>query len=233
MMSYSSFAKTIVLGTYKIPQYVRSHDRGEFIKLARTLAERNGINLKIVVYPPRRTLQFFNNKQIDGYFPSLDILNKGKVSKSRNYYYKKDFLFFDKNTPISAIKGKKICLTGGYPYAPSILNAKDVDYHFAGSDDSCLEMVKRGRVDGFVCEGLTGVAAINKLGLKDIKVNQNPLSTLPVYFAFQNSNEGRALAKLFSKEIRKMEKSGELSKLFTEAKNRVKYYLRSYDPTSN
>jgi polar amino acid transport system substrate-binding protein len=232
LLSSSAFAKTITLGTFKIPQYVRAHDRGEFIELARTIAARSGINLKIVVYPPKRTLQFFQSKKIDGYFPGLDILNKTKVSKTRNYYYKKDFLFFDQKTPISKMEGNSICLTGGYPYAPSIMNAKNVDFHYAGSDDACLEMVKRGRVKGFVCEGLTGVAAIEKLGLAGIKVKQEPLSTLPVYFAFHDNREGQYLAKLFDRELKKMEESGELSKLFTQAKNRVKYYLRSYDPTS-
>jgi len=225
-------AKTIVLGTYKIPRYVKSHDKGEFITLVKKIAQETGLKIKIEVYPPKRTLKLFNQGDLDGYFPSLDILNSKKVSKSRPYYYKKDFLFYEKGKPIDSLGNKEICLTNGYPYGKNILTKKDVNFHFSGSDEACLEMVQRKRVHGFICEGLTGVAAINKLKLGVIEAKQEPLSTMPVYFAFQNNKEGQKLSQSFTKELTKLQNSGELSNLFKKAKNSVKYYLRSYDPTS-
>ena len=41
-------SKTLVLGTFKIPQYVQSNSRGEFIELAARLAKENGYDLFII-----------------------------------------------------------------------------------------------------------------------------------------------------------------------------------------
>lgn len=221
------------LGTFKIPRYVRSQSQGEFLDLVKRIGEEEDINIKVRVMPPKRVISFFKGGTFDGYFPALDMLNPMEVHKSSVFYYKKDFLFSLKGKTIKSLKNKKLCLTEGYPYDPKLISRNDITFYYASSDESCLEMVIRSRVDGFVCEGLTGVAAINKLKLKNIQAHEKAISSMPVYFAFKKNEKGKQMAKKFTRIIERMRKNGDLSKLFEPAKNSVKYYLKSYDPTNN
>jgi len=224
-------AKKLILGTYIIPQYVRSEAQGEFIQLVKTIAARSNIEVEIRLFPASRALYHFNKGDIDGYFPSLDVLNKTPVAKTIPFYYKKDYIFSSSSKKISNLRSQRVCLTRGYPYDKSILNRKDLTHIFTNSDTTCLGMLNKGRADAFICEGLTGIAAMKKIKATNISIHQTPLSSLPVYIALKSSKKGKKLAKLFSKEIKVIQKNGELKALFTKAQERVKDYLKgSYDP---
>lgn len=229
-----SIAKEVItIGTFPIPQYVISEKEGVFVDLLKSVSNKSGIEFKVVLYPPKRTITMFHNGQIDGYFPGLDILNSYPVYNSTPFYYKKDYLFsFGKE--IKNPDGKSICLTDGYPYHPSIIKNQKVNYTFASSDESCLGMLSKKRVDGFLVELHSGIHALKSLGFKGIVVNPKPLSVQNVYFSLQRSPLGKEVADKISKAIEQMKNSGELSKFFEKSSKQVSEFAKfTYDPTKN
>lgn len=235
ILCFSCFSKepeTLRLGTFLIPDYVESREKGEFIELTHRIAQAIGRKIEIVVLPPKRTLLQFRKGQIIGYFPGLDVLPQGKISKSDSYYFKKDFIFTLKNVGKEEKVKKRLCLTSGYPYYLAMLKEK-YDLITTSSDEACLQILKKKRVDYFLGELHTGVMAMRELNLKDIEIQEKPISTLAAYYAFHDDKEGRLLSKLFSKEIKRMKESGELSALFKETTDIVMKHIGfSYDPTN-
>ena len=232
-LSQITSAKVYKIGTYLIPKYVQSAEQGEFIALTKEIAQKNNIKIQIEVYPPARTVKKFLAGELDGYFPSLDVLNSTQVAKSVPFYFKKDFLFYLAKEPIAKIEDQDICLTNGYPYAPEINNSVNTRFYFANSDEDCLSMLQKRRVQGFICEAVTGVGALEKLKIKSIKVKQKYLSTQDVYYAFRYDKEGKTLANKFSSVIKLKREDLSLKKLFKSASQKVSNYIKEYDPTVN
>lgn len=235
LISVFSFAskQKVTLGTFLIPRYVKSSTEGEFIKLVTEISEELDIDIEIVILPPKRTVMAFENKKVDGYFPALDVFHEeDEIYKSTPYYYKKDFLFYRENEEISLKEKNQICFTHGYPYKKDIINQKNITQVFASSDEACLEMLSRKRVDGFICEGLTGISAIEKLNQNDINMSPIILSSQDVYFAFSRDDRGRELSEEFTKVINSMRDNGRLKSLFAPASTKLRELISDFDPTA-
>ncbi len=227
LISLSSFAlpKKVVLGTFLIPGYVQSSTKGEFVEIVKKIEKELGIEIEIRVLPAKRAVLSFNNGEIDGYFPSLDYYNEDlEINKTSAFYYKKDFLFH-RIGDSPDIDNKKICLTSGYAYSKKILENKTLKFIYAKEQSKCLMMLSRKRVDGFISEGPSGLTALKRLSLRNIKMSSKLISSMDVYFAIKNGNEGQAIAKEFSKAINKLKEARELERIFSNANKDLKRKL--------
>lgn len=224
LLTLSSFAlpKKVVLGTFLIPGYVQSSTKGEFVEIVKKIEKELGIEIEIRVFPAKRAVLSFNSGEIDGYFPSLDYYNeKLDINKTRAFYYKKDFLFHRIGDSPN-IDNKKICLTSGYAYSKKILENKTLKFIFGKEQSNCLMMLSRKRVDGFISEGSSGLTALKKLALRNIKMSTKLISSMDVYFAIKKGKEGQIIAKGFSKAINKLKRAGELERIFSTANKDLK-----------
>jgi polar amino acid transport system substrate-binding protein len=218
LISNISFSKEkIVLGTFIIPRYVQSTEKGEFIELVKELSSLSGYEVEIKIFPPKRTLKAFKDKSVDGYFPALDALGHGKVSKTSDFYVKEDFIFErvkDSYTKMREIP--KACLTRGYPYHKEVLESKKWKIMYAASDEDCIELLNLKRADLFIGEEITGLAAIETLKLeKKITYNKyTPISEQNVYFAFHDNKLGHKKSLKFDKALKSIIMSGKYDKLF-------------------
>ncbi len=230
-LSWVSASEVLTLGTYKIPNYVKTAKEGIFIDLVQRVAKRADVKVKIEIYPPKRTVHNFFHGKLDGYFPALDVLNEKGVNKSVPFYYKKDFLFSLGKVPKKSEGNQRVCLTRGYPYNLEIIKDQ-FEIIQSSSDESCFKILEKKRAEAFLCELHTGIRAAENLGIDYFKVKPKVVSSLPVYFAFQANQRGLKFSRLFTAEIRKMRKSGELSKIFSSSTEKIKNYVNfGYDPT--
>ncbi len=215
---------TEIIGTFEIPQFVQSENKGNFIDLVKKIEGAVGEDFVISVRPSKRIIANFNHKNIIGYFPALDVDEREGSYDSTPFYYKKDIFFHRKGGNDNLKKAKKICLTRGYPYADFVLKNKGTEIFYSDSDTSCLKMLNLGRVDGFVCEAISGFSALKKLNFKSITANKKTLSSMKVYFSFLRNNRGKKLSEAFTREIEKMKKSGELNNIFKVVREDIKSF---------
>lgn len=247
--SSSSNAKTkneslsIHLVGFNVPRFVIDENRGEFIQLLKKIASKTGIDLKISITPPQRALLLVKQGRVDGYFPGLNELKRYlpelKTLDTNPFYFKKDFLFSQIETSESLkeshLKGKKICLTTGYPYDHKFVEKHKFQIESSSSDYGCLRMLAAKRVDYFMGELMSGVSALNEISDNDrklVKLIPNSISSLPVFFSFKESEKSRKVVSLFNRELEKMRASSELSQVFNEVKREVgEKYNFTYDPS--
>lgn len=213
-------AKPLVLATFPIPLMVENNDKGLFINLTKEIARRNNREINILVYPTGKTLLAFSNNKVDGFFPALDVYVPKLSARTRPFYYKVDYVFFKTNKPFRTIKdleGKKVGLTFRYPYVKELVQNKKIKFEFASDDVLNMKKLGRGAIDAFVVEERSGMKALQLSGEKGIEFDKkSPLSEQVVYYAFQDTEEGKILADLFSKTIEGMKKDGSLSRVLTE-----------------
>lgn len=235
LIAQSAFAQKIKLVSYKIPDYVLSKDQGTFITLAKDILKESKYSYDIELFPPKRAVLNFELGKVDGYFPSLDVLNKGAVQKTEPFYYKRDYLFSLREMPKDLLRSNKklkICVTNGYPYDIKKLKVK-YELLKSASDEVCFEILKKKRADYFLCELHTGITAAQNTGVRNYFIHPEPISILSAYFAFQNNPRGKELATSFSEVIKKMKKDGRLSKYFSSSVERIKKVVNfGYDPTT-
>lgn len=215
-----SFAKPLVLATFPIPLMVETHEKGLFISLTKEIAKRNNRDLHIMVYPAGKTLLAFTNNKVDGFFPALDVYAPKLSVKTAPFYHKIDYIFYKKNHPLRTIKdleGKKVGLTFRYPYSKELLQNKKIKFEFAADDILNMKKLGRGAIDAFVVEERSGLRSLLLSGEKNIEFDKtSPVSEQVVYYAFQDNEEGRALAEIFSKTIESMRKDGSLNRVLVE-----------------
>lgn len=219
-------AKKASFGTFPIPLMVIDENRGVFIDLAKEIAKRVDLEIRISVAPPKRTINRFMGNEIDVIFPALDVFfppGKELLKSTELIYIKKDFIFTKKGGPIlksvTDLEGKKVGITLGYPYAREIIENKNIRKDAAKTDESNVKKLMVGRIQAFVAEEKSGLKAFENTG------NQNnfqydsktPVSEQNVYFAFQNNDKGRSLAKMVTQALTKMKNDGTFGRIMAAA----------------
>lgn len=116
-------------------------------------------------------------------------------------------------------------------YDSQYIKDNNYDVFDASSDEACLKMLDRQRVDSFLCEAISAARAIENKKARNIEVTKKPVSSFPVYYAVSNNKEGKMLIKIIDKNLSIIKKNGKLRDLFKEAKQKAKRVLIiNYDP---
>ncbi|MCK5074551.1 MAG: transporter substrate-binding domain-containing protein [Bacteriovoracaceae bacterium] len=211
----------IIFGTFFIPYRVINEDQGNFIDLTKIIARKTGLNIKIIMKPAKRTRRNFKNKKIDVIFPGLDVFFTSESELIGSYVFdtKNDYVFTRRGEPllktIKDLEGKKIGITSGYPYQKKLINNPLINFKKAETDIHNVRKLFKKRIDAFICEENSGLTAFIDTGMIN-KVQydpDNPLSKLDVFYAFQNDEKGKKLAKIVSKALKEMDDDGSLKKL--------------------
>ncbi len=212
----------VTIGTFPIPLMVESKDQGVFVELTREVARRAAVPIDIKVFPPRRTIDSFTRKKVAGIFPALDVTNPGPVSKSAPIYMKVDYVFYKKgnrSVSVQDLEGKRVGLTRGYPYVKELTQNPKIRIEFANDDVTNMKKLAAGRIDAFVVEEKSGLAAIGKSGVTGIEYDPaHRLSEQEVYYAFQPTPEGKEIAEKFSRALEAMQKDGSFGRIMAKAK---------------
>jgi len=210
------------IGTFPIPLLVLDEKQGKFVELTRTISERAGLDIEIIVTPPKRTIHKFLQNELDILFPALDVNFSPEnmpVKSDELLFLKKDFSFTRKGEPllktIKDLEGKRVGITSGYPYVNELINNPQIEIQSARSDELNVLKLMEKRFDAFVVEEVTGLKAFQSKGVANqIQYDpNNPISEMDVYYAFQNTDKGKRLAEIFSKILIEMKKDGTYSKI--------------------
>ncbi len=218
-------AEEFVFGSFPIPLMVIDGENGIFVELTKGIAKQAGLSVVIKVDPPLRTQKYFQEGKIVGLFPALDVMFPpgAKIERSDSIYLKQDFVFTKKGSKmiktLEDLKGLKVGITRGYPYARSIREAKGFKIEEVDSDEINAKKLVGGRIDAFVVEEKTGLQAFKDLKLIDkIQYDQaTPLSKQEVYYAFPANDIGKMLAPKVSVAMNKMKADGTFGKIMSKA----------------
>lgn len=215
MSQVASAALPVV--TYPIPVHVVNAKSGLFVELTQAVALAAGIPVALTVMPPPRALQAFLGGQQQVLFPALEVLfpNADTYVRSREAIdCKEDFVFTRAGAPkrpgLADLKGLRVGITRGYPYAREVLDNTSYTLDQAVSDEANIRKLMAGHIDAFILDEKTGIQAFAKLGLSDRMQYQAeaPVSRQEVFYAFQPTHEGRRQAEAFSRALAEMKRDG-------------------------
>jgi len=214
-------ADTIRMATFPIPLMVENENTGIFVDLLREIEKKIPHSIELEVYPTKRTLHLFANQKVDGFFPALDVMLMAPAQRSSNIYVKEDFAFVKRDQPIpkspADLKDKHVGVTAGYPYTREVLNSAQ-KLTYAVNDYANILKLDAGRIDVFIVEEKSGMQAVKASHLDTIKYNPKaPLSSQDVYFAFEDSDNGRVYAEAFSKALEQLKQDGTFARLMAKA----------------
>jgi ABC-type amino acid transport substrate-binding protein len=208
------------IGTYEIPglTFVKQngHYSGEFYKLGQKILKKSNPGIRLNVLPAKRVLNDFKNGNIIGFYPALDQLVEQvpfKVCKTREFAFKKDFIFYrndKKAKTINDLKNSIVGITRGYSISEAILKNKNFKISVAQSDSANLQMLSKGRIDFYIAEENTALYQIKILRLNNISYDSSsPVFRQSAYFAFSNTEKGKSLCREVDKSLASLNESGE------------------------
>ncbi len=218
-------AEEFAFGSFPIPLMVIDGDNGVFVELTKEIAKQANLSVTVKVNPPLRTQKYFQEGKIIGLFPALDVMFPpgAKIERSDSIYLKQDFVFTKKGNKmlrtLDDLKGLKVGITRGYPYARALREAKDLKIEEVESDELNAKKLIGGRIAAFVVEEKTGLQAFKNVNLIDkMQYDQaTPLSKQDVYYAFPANDSGKMLAPKISAAMNKMKADGTFGKIMSKA----------------
>lgn len=213
-----SEVKTYTIGVYEVPVMVTSTDSGVLVDLFKEAAKRANIDYKIEMYPSKRAVRYFQNGEIDGFFPAFDESAGEKASKSESIHIKNNVIFVRKDTEyinnVEQLARKIVGLTQGYHYDNRIFENPEIKIEYAPSVLVNIQKLSAGRIDAFVAEDKTGLKALEESGIDNIHYDSgSTLFAKRAFFAFQGNEEGRALNERISEALIEMKKDGTFQKI--------------------
>lgn len=198
--------------THPIPLMVIDEHKGVFIELVRKFFAKTDVDLEIIILPRNRSLDFFRHNKALILFPGVGPEYLGdEYLKTVTFYNKRDYLFYRKGDQLStlkSLKGKVMGITLGYPYSKEATSADGVLYESASSDEINFKKLEMKRIDAFLVEEMTGLQALKNIGAKNIVYDKDkPISSLPVYFAVQDTKEGKKWFQFLNEKLKALNKN--------------------------
>lgn len=213
----------VVFVTHPIPLMVEDEFKGVFIELVRKFFAKTDVDLEIIVLPRNRSLDYFRNKKALILFPGVGPEDLGEnYLKTVTFYHKRDYLFFRKGDHFSTLKslqGKVMGTTLGYPYSKEAMSREGIHYESASSDEINFKKLEMKRIDAFLVEEVTGLQALKNIEAKNIVYDkEKPISSMPVYFAVQDSADGKKWFQFLNEKLKALNKN---EPLIETARSRV------------
>ena len=213
----------IAVAGFPIPGHIESPTKGHFVELTLAIAKEAKLDIDIQISPPPRAIESFMQGKSKVLFPSLDVFfapDQPIVRTKGSFNCKEDFVFTKKGSPayhtLDDLKGRHVGLTQGYPYVKEVIERKDIIFETALSDEANVEKLMKGRLEAFVVEKASGTRAFQNVdAFANMQVDyKKPVSQQDVYWAFQNNEEGHALAQQFDKALFKLYKQPDFYQRF-------------------
>jgi len=223
--------EVLKFNSFEIPKFILSKETGTFVDYLHLVFKDSPWDVEVDVLPPRRSYKLFMDGKADGFIPTNKARVKEGFYNSDIYFYKDEYLFALNEIKDIPTKGR-VCITDGYLYDTSAFS-KEIQIVKTSSDNSCLKMLLKGRVDYFLGEILSCTRKARDMGLKNIKAYPRAISTTEVTIGIRKGNGMEKVLKFVNKRIRELNKSGEAKNIFKKDIDLVKNILGlSIDPTS-
>lgn len=223
LVSLSANAQKVKIGTFLIPRYVQSKSSGEFVELIEALAKKSGVDIEIVLLPPKRAYEELNDGTIKGLFPVVESRGLSAYEVITEFYMKEVVLFERVGHDYKVLKKPRVCITKGYTYPDKYIDKKGWKRVVVNSDETCLSLLEKKRVDIFLGEIVTVKDSISRLGLlKKIKFNEySPISSDRVTLAFLKGKEGRKLSEKFDNALKEIMMDRTYERIFSSGAEKI------------
>ncbi|OQX27499.1 MAG: hypothetical protein BWK80_04900 [Desulfobacteraceae bacterium IS3] len=216
-------------GTFFIPKMVEDENKGIFIDLLREIEKRTEKKFTVHLWPVKRTFKYFRENKIAGFFPAAEPFSQTEVLKpvtSDVFYMKREFVFTRERDVFGNVKdleGKRVGLTFGYTYSAELLSNPNIRFDYSKDDITNMKKLAMSRTDAFIVEEFSGLTALKLSGVKNIRYDPAaPFYERKVCFAFQQTESGIFLAKVFSDAIKEMKRDGTLKSLLGVSEEWIK-----------
>ena len=227
-------AETYIFAGSEFPLLSEKTEDGDFrgiaIDIARTITEKLGHTITIRYYPWARAQHLVKTGIADVLMPPYKTPEREKWLDFSEIPFSPDKTFFFVrpgsrsawNGDFSSIKGKKIGITRGWSVGPDFEQAKHIlliDY--ASDLDQCFKKLLANRIDLVPTQYRQARVSFKRLGLTNA---QEPVRILPElainynYFGFSKKKrkELAEFKKNFDREMKKMDKNGEIAAILSE-----------------
>lgn len=209
----------LTLGSYYIPGLVESSEKGSLIDLLDDIAEQANLSIDVRFLPTKRIQKQFAEKELIGYFPELEEHAPKDACQSEPIGAKSIHAFWRKGDTapetVTGLEDHSVGIVAGYSYGKAVMQNDRIFKEIAANDDLNLRKLLAGRIDFIIGDERSTVAAIKKAGAED-KIEWQPgkpITTLPFFFLFQNTAQGRQYCDIFSRIMHEGRKNGSLRHL--------------------
>jgi len=212
-------ADSVRMGTFTIPLMVESATRGVFIRLAEAVAAEAGEELVISLFPTRRVREVFAEQNLDVIFPAIDLSMNSPYLATTAVYSKRVFAFTRVTEPlvtrVEDMTGKRIV-----SYSSDVLSVPGANYQSTITDPQSIKKLLAGRIDVFVGDEKSALRAVSEENAGHLVHYDaaSPLSTHPVFFAFQPTTRGTELRRRFNEALGRMAADGRLETILSQTR---------------
>lgn len=202
-----------------------SHTREGFcVDLARKVAEQNGFQFKIAIYPERRARLLLNSGRIHTMLKAKTWMpNPDNYLWSDPIIESEDILLFRAGqgsfySSLKDISGLEVgvVLGYGYPTLERMIKSRAIRTYAANNAHHQLGMLLRGRVDCVVINRLVARWEIrNSLEFHDGQFDFStfPVEVAPLRMAFSKGRNQEKFVAAFNRELKKMKNNGLYQKI--------------------
>ena len=185
------------------------------IEVAREVAKRLKVDLKIVDTPWEGIIEGLSARRYDGIIGSMSVTEarRSVVSFSTPYYYSRTRVMVRMDSPLKThadLQGKTIGIAVGTTFEKDAvrIGAKSIQPYT--SDDQALLELHRGNVDAVVTDEIVGTYTVTrkKLPIKNLGA---PLGEEQIAAAFRK--EDKALLSAVNDALKAMQKDGALRRM--------------------
>lgn len=217
-------ADPVRIAAFPIPGAIISETSGVFIDLVRECARRQGIEVRILVFPARRALVSFRSGQVDGLLPATEQVLHGRDEipyyRTVSFVEKKDYIFSlqSRDTApyrsLEDLRGKVVGLSAGAPFPAEKLQNNDIRAQITGTTLQNLRMLTAGRIDGYIADQRTVLPLLAKEGVDNIVYDAGaPVHRQEGFLAFRRTPQGEDLAARFSAGFAGMIRDGSFARI--------------------
>lgn len=203
---WSQPSQKVRIGTFLIPKFIRSNSDGAFIQLISTLAKKSDVDIEIVIFPPRRAYKELEEGNIDGLFPAMESRDLTDYEAITDFYVKEMYVYERVDHDYRKIEKAKVCTTEGYTYPEDYIKSMNWTRVATDSDETCLKLLDKRRVDLFIGEVETANDSIRALKLSEniIYNKYKPVSADKVTLVFKKGAAGKKLSDKFDKALKEI-----------------------------
>lgn len=209
----------VVVGAVEVPFLLEKNGNGAFYDLIKMVEQESGLVFDIRIGPGERVRKWFYQGKVDVFTPAISSSLSAAHLASKPYF-SKNILAFTTKPPVPSqledLHYKTVGYTRGYSYKAGLLTQPNVYYQSISTDKQNLLMLLSERIDVFLGEEISVFKTIEKLKLaKEAKNTQfyyseKPISTEPVYFAFQSNAHGAYLKEKYESALESLRQQGKL-----------------------